>query len=76
MTRPHLLAVWNPTYGRDPMEAHLRVLRQAVREFRAGECGEDGVFVVPVEGGLRVGICSVRAADVPRLVASMKAALA
>lgn len=45
MTRPHLLAVWNPTYGRDPMEAHLRVLRQAVRELRAGECGEDDVFV-------------------------------
>ena len=37
---------------------------------------EDGVYVVPVDGGLRVGICSVRASDVPRLVTSMSAALA
>jgi aspartate/tyrosine/aromatic aminotransferase len=32
---------------------------------------EDGVYVVPVDGGLRVGVCSVRASDVPRLVTSM-----
>jgi hypothetical protein len=45
MTRPHLLAVWNPSYGRDAMEAHVRVLQQAVREFRAGRCSEDDVYV-------------------------------
>jgi hypothetical protein len=45
MNRPHLLAVWNPAYGRDAMEAHLRVLQQAVREHRAGRCGEDDVYV-------------------------------
>lgn len=37
----------------------------------AARMREDGVFVVPVDGGVRVGICSTRAADVPRLVASM-----
>jgi aromatic-amino-acid transaminase len=30
---------------------------------------EDGVFVVPVEGGLRVALCSVPERDLPRLVA-------
>lgn len=35
----------------------------------------DGVYVVPVEGGVRVGVCSVRADDVPRLVASLAGAL-
>ncbi len=29
---------------------------------------EVGVFVVPIEGALRLGLCSVKAADVPRLV--------
>jgi aromatic-amino-acid transaminase len=29
---------------------------------------EEAVYVVPIEGALRLGLCSVRAADVPRLV--------
>lgn len=45
MTRHHLLAVWNPTYGRDAMESHLRVLQQAVREYRSGRCKEEDVYV-------------------------------
>ena len=44
-------------------------------ERSAARMREDGVFVVPVDGGLRVGVCSVRAADVPRLVASMAKAI-
>jgi aromatic-amino-acid transaminase len=44
-------------------------------EGAAARMRKDGVFVVPVDGGLRVGICSVRAADVPRLVTSMQNAL-
>lgn len=31
-----------------------------------------GVFVVPVPGGLRIGICAVRAADVPRTVQTLR----
>ena len=42
----------------------------------AARMREEGVFVVPVDGGLRVGICSTRAADVPRLVESMARAIA
>ena len=34
----------------------------------AARMRDQGVFVVPVDGGLRVGVCSVRAGDVPRLV--------
>ncbi|MCG3135214.1 MAG: Aromatic-amino-acid aminotransferase [Planctomycetes bacterium] len=41
----------------------------------AARMREEGVFVVPVDGGLRVGICSVAAGDVPRLVSSMARAL-
>lgn len=40
----------------------------------AARMREDGVFVVPVDGGLRVGICATAVADVPRLVASLAAA--
>jgi aromatic-amino-acid transaminase len=29
---------------------------------------EEGVYVVPIEGALRLGLCAVKAADVPRLV--------
>jgi aromatic-amino-acid transaminase len=44
-------------------------------ERAAARMRQDGVYVVPVDGGLRVGICSVRAADVARVVTSMANAL-
>jgi aromatic-amino-acid transaminase len=37
---------------------------------------EEGVYVVPIEGALRLGLCSVKAADVPRLVETTARALA
>jgi aromatic-amino-acid transaminase len=37
---------------------------------------EEGVYVVPVDGAVRVGLCSVKAADVPRLVETAARALA
>jgi aromatic-amino-acid transaminase len=37
---------------------------------------EEGVYVVPVGGAVRIGLCSVKAADVPRLVATTARALA
>lgn len=37
---------------------------------------EEGVYVVPVEGAVRLGLCAVRAQDVPRLVQSAARALA
>jgi aromatic-amino-acid transaminase len=37
---------------------------------------EEGVYVVPVDGAVRIGLCSVKAADVPRLVATAARALA
>lgn len=36
----------------------------------------DGVFVVPIPKGLRVGICGLRAADAPRFASVMRIALA
>lgn len=36
----------------------------------------EGVYVVPIEGALRLGLCSVAKADVPRLVDSVARALA
>jgi aromatic-amino-acid transaminase len=36
---------------------------------------EEGVYVVPVDGAVRVGLCSVRVADVPRLVDTTARAL-
>ena len=35
----------------------------------------DGVYVVPMEGAVRVALCSTPAAAVPRLVASLAKAL-
>ncbi len=43
--REHLLAVWNPLYDVNAIEAHLRVLHDAVRSHRAGHCAEDDVYV-------------------------------
>jgi aspartate/tyrosine/aromatic aminotransferase len=37
---------------------------------------EDGVFVVPMLRGLRVGICAMRASDAPRFAAAYAAAVA
>jgi aromatic-amino-acid transaminase len=42
----------------------------------AARMREEGVFVVPVDGGVRVGVCSLRAADVLRLVGSLAKAAA
>lgn len=46
---------------------------------RAAEVGlrmkAQGVFAVPVDGGLRLGLCAVPAADVPRLVSALAGAL-
>jgi len=36
---------------------------------------EEGVFVVPIDGALRLGLCSVKASEVPRLVESTARAL-
>jgi|GEM_PF-1084835 hypothetical protein len=45
MTRHHLVAVWNPLYQADAMEAHLAVLLEWMRKYRAGACGESDVYV-------------------------------
>lgn len=37
---------------------------------------DDGVFVVPLDGGLRLGLCAVPTAQVPRLVESVARVLA
>jgi aromatic-amino-acid transaminase len=46
---------------------------------RAAEVGQRmktrGAFAVPVDGGLRLGLCSVPAADVPRLVSALAESL-
>jgi hypothetical protein len=41
----HLLAVWNPSYADDPMDAHVRVLLHWAERRRKGEVGEDDVYV-------------------------------
>ncbi|MBK6697638.1 MAG: aminotransferase class I/II-fold pyridoxal phosphate-dependent enzyme [Myxococcales bacterium] len=38
---------------------------------KAERMREEGVYVVPLAGALRVGLCSVAEADVPRLVAAL-----
>lgn len=46
MTRPrHLLAVWNPSYADDPLDAHVRVLQQWAERRRKGEAEADDVYV-------------------------------
>ena len=44
MTR-HLVTVWNPSYARDAMDEHLRVLRDWGGRFTAGSIDEDEVYV-------------------------------
>jgi aromatic-amino-acid transaminase len=41
-------------------------------ETTAGAMREEGVFVVPLQGAVRVALCSTPARDVPRLVAALK----
>jgi hypothetical protein len=41
----HLVTVWNPSYGSDVMEAHVRLLRDLAQRFRSKEVEEDEVFV-------------------------------
>jgi aromatic-amino-acid transaminase len=42
---------------------------------RAARMREEGVFVVPIPGALRLGICAVSATDIPRAVASVARAV-
>lgn len=44
-TARHLLAVWNPSYDADALDAHVAVLLRHAREFRAGQRDEDDVYV-------------------------------
>jgi hypothetical protein len=41
----HLLALWNPSYADDPLEAHLAVLLDRVRQWRAGAIPDEDVAV-------------------------------
>lgn len=41
----HLLAVWNPSYDADALDAHVEVLLRHAREFRAGLRDENEVYV-------------------------------
>jgi aspartate/tyrosine/aromatic aminotransferase len=41
----------------------------------AARMREDGVYVVPIPGALRVGICALAAGDIPRAVSSMAEAV-
>lgn len=46
MSRPrHLLAVWNPSYANDPLDAHVRVLLHWAERRRKGEAEDDDVYV-------------------------------
>lgn len=44
MTR-HLVTVWNPSYARDAMDEHLRVLRDCGSRFTEGTANDDDVYV-------------------------------
>lgn len=41
----HLVGVWNPSYGADVMESHIKLLRQRAQCFRQGQEEEDNVYV-------------------------------
>jgi hypothetical protein len=45
MTTHHLVAVWNPAYAANAMEAHLSVLLSRVRDWRDKHGDEDGIYV-------------------------------
>ena len=44
-TPRHLLAVWNPSYDADALDAHVSLLLGLAREFREGHREEDDVYV-------------------------------
>ncbi|MDH5198407.1 MAG: hypothetical protein OEY20_14290, partial [Gemmatimonadota bacterium] len=45
MTSHHLVAVWNPAYAANAMEAHLSVLLSRVRDWREQKGDEEGIYV-------------------------------
>ena len=45
MTGHHLVAVWNPSYGADVVESHVRILRQFAERYRSRQIEEDEVYV-------------------------------
>jgi len=45
MTAHHLVAVWNPAYAANAMEAHLSVLLSRVRDWREKKGDEEGIYV-------------------------------
>ena len=45
MIREHVVEVREPVDGAEAMQAHLRVLLNAVKNFRAGRCNEDDIYV-------------------------------
>jgi len=45
MITKHLVAVWNPSYGGDIMEAHIRILRDRAQRFRSKMDDEEEVYV-------------------------------
>src|SRR5690606_15965370 len=46
VTRPrHLLAVWNPSYADDPLDAHVRILLKWAQMHRDRQAREEDVYV-------------------------------
>lgn len=45
-------------------------------EVVTAQLAADGVFVVPMAGGVRVGICGLRVVDAPRFAAAMRGVMA
>ncbi|MFN2397252.1 MAG: hypothetical protein ABR543_01200 [Gemmatimonadaceae bacterium] len=41
----HLVTVWNPSYGTDVVESHIRILRAFAEKYRAKQIDEDDVYV-------------------------------
>ena len=44
-------------------------------EATAAAAREEGVFVVPMKGAVRIALCSTPATDIPRLVAALARAV-
>jgi hypothetical protein len=45
VTARHLVTLWDPSRGPDPLQAHLQLLLEARRRERAGELADEDVFV-------------------------------
>lgn len=43
--RRHLVAVWNPLYQADAIEAHVNLLLDWMKRYRAGACSAEEVYV-------------------------------